>query len=233
MQTKIDLHVHTLLSPCCGRDNTLNNIVNMSSLLGTQIIAIADHNAVGNVLSGIRIAKDKNILVIPAMEVTTAEEIHLLCFFKDFPSAKLLADVIYDKLPKFWLDEKFYNKQILLDADDNFCGEIGNLLTVASKLGIYELFEIMKDLGGVAVPAHADKDSYSVLSVLGEIPNDLGVTAVEVSNNCPTELRRELEQKYKVITGSDAHDLDSLCVNNCIVELEEVSVDALLKYLKE
>ncbi|HHY63586.1 MAG TPA: PHP domain-containing protein, partial [Clostridiaceae bacterium] len=48
MKYWVDLHIHSCLSPCAENDMTPNNIVNMALIKGLDIIAVTDHNSVGN-----------------------------------------------------------------------------------------------------------------------------------------------------------------------------------------
>jgi predicted metal-dependent phosphoesterase TrpH len=66
---------------------TPNNIVNMAALKGLDFIAVTDHNSCGNCAAAIEAAKRTDILVIPGMELCTAEEIHLLCLFSSIEGA--------------------------------------------------------------------------------------------------------------------------------------------------
>ncbi|MEG1996651.1 MAG: PHP domain-containing protein, partial [Oscillospiraceae bacterium] len=60
---------------------TPNNIINMASLLGLDVIAVSDHNSAKNLPAVFKLGKKAGITVIPAIEVTTAEEVHVLCLF--------------------------------------------------------------------------------------------------------------------------------------------------------
>lgn len=231
MKVKIDLHIHSTLSACCSKENTVNNIVNMSKLLNNRIIAIADHNAAENSRTAAKIAEKNDILVIPAMEITTSEEIHVLGLFKSFDIAEEFSKEIYESLPKYELNEKFYNPQIILDEKDRETGRREYLLSVATKYDLYELIAEIKARGGIAIPAHIDRDSNSLTSVLGFVPDDLGVAALEVSPSCSKELYDELKQKYVLITGSDAHSLEQMCLSDCYLDLENISIDALIEKL--
>ena len=62
-----DLHIHSALSPCGDNDMTPNNIVNMSLLKGLDVIAVSDHNSIKNLYPILEVAKDTELLVIPAM----------------------------------------------------------------------------------------------------------------------------------------------------------------------
>ena len=98
MLVKTDLHVHSVLSACADKDNTVNNIVNLGVLLDTRILALSDHNSCLNFPAFKQVCVANGILAVPAMEVTTAEEIHVLCLFKDYQDAKTLNDEIFDSL---------------------------------------------------------------------------------------------------------------------------------------
>lgn len=113
------MHVHSVLSACCSRDNTVTNIVNMSKLLGTKFLGIADHNSCLNFPAVNELCLKEGIVAVPAMEVTTAEEIHVLCLFRDFLSAKALSDEIAANLPAYPIDERFYYPQCVTDGGDN------------------------------------------------------------------------------------------------------------------
>ena len=83
-----DLHIHSCLSPCGDSMMTPANIVNMAHLKGLDIIAITDHNSTRNAGAAIKAATGLPLTVIPGIEVTTAEEIHVVCLFPDLDSAE-------------------------------------------------------------------------------------------------------------------------------------------------
>ena len=96
MKVYYDLHIHSCLSPCGEEEMTPNNIVNMAMIKGLDVIAIADHNASQNVAAATAVAKKRDIVVIPAMELQTAEEVHLLCLFKA-PEALEAFQIVVDQ----------------------------------------------------------------------------------------------------------------------------------------
>ena len=71
-----DLHMHSCLSPCSDDDMTPNNMVNMALMNGLDIIAVTDHNAVGNCAAAMEVGRRNGLTVLPGMELTTSEEIH-------------------------------------------------------------------------------------------------------------------------------------------------------------
>ena len=99
MKLSYDLHLHSCLSPCGDRDMTPNNIVNMASLLGLDVIAVSDHNTARNLPAVFAVAERVGLLVIPAMELCSAEEIHMLCLFPALQNALSCSEAVYPYLP--------------------------------------------------------------------------------------------------------------------------------------
>ncbi len=63
---------------------------------------------------------------------------------------------------------------------------------------------------GLAVAAHIDRMSFSILGQLGFIPEDLKLDALEISSHMAMAEAREQFREYKnlpFITASDAHSL--------------------------
>lgn len=81
MRISYDLHIHSCLSPCGDDDMTPNNIVGMAALKELNVIAVTDHNSCKNCPAIMKLAKAYGIIAIPGMELTTSEEVHVLCYF--------------------------------------------------------------------------------------------------------------------------------------------------------
>ncbi len=208
MKLFYDLHIHSALSPCGDNDMTPNNIVNMSIIKGLDVIAIADHNSAGNVRAAMEVAGD-NILIVPAMEVTTSEEVHVLCYFPDIDSAEDMSEFIHSHLPDIKNRTDIFGNQYYMNSEDEVIREEEKLLVSATDLSIYDVAEEAKKRGGIMVPAHIDRDSYSVLANLGFMPPDLVTGAVEITDKNRERLSPEYE-KYAIITDSDAHYLENI-----------------------
>ena len=68
-------------------------------------------------------------------------------------------------------------------------------------------------LGGIPVPAHIDRESYSVLSVLGIMPEQPVFEAVELRDPQKMEgllAAGRIAPGYELLTGSDAHCLEEI-----------------------
>ena len=233
MKMSVDLHIHTLLSGCCFEDNTINNVVNMCQLLNKDFIAFADHNSMENCVAGAKLAKQAGIIFVPAMEVTSAEDVHCLCLFKDIDKGLILSKEIEQNLPKFPLDKRFYSPQQVLNEHDETIREIPDFLNIACHLDVYELNDRVKQLGGIMIPAHIDRDANSMLATLGDVPMDLDCNAVEFSYRASQKMIDEYSQNYKILRGSDAHNLERLCSFEFFLDLKEKSIDALFAYLQQ
>ena len=79
-----DLHTHSSLSPCADNDNTPYNLVGMAVLSGINILALTDHNTCKNCPAFFAAAKQYGIIAVAGMELTTAEEIHVVCLFEEW-----------------------------------------------------------------------------------------------------------------------------------------------------
>ena len=84
-----DLHIHSALSACADDDMTPNNILNMAVIKGLDVIAICDHNSCKQQPAIAKAAMDKPIKVIFGVEVTSSEEVHVLCYFNELDNCKI------------------------------------------------------------------------------------------------------------------------------------------------
>ena len=57
------------------------NIVGMAMVNGLDLIALTDHNSCKNCPAFMKMAVAYGITALPGMELTTAEEIHVVCLF--------------------------------------------------------------------------------------------------------------------------------------------------------
>lgn len=208
-----DLHIHSCLSPCADPDMTPFNIAQMAALAGYQMIAVADHNSTGNCRSVIKAASAAGILAVPAMELTTAEEVHVLCLLPDADAADAFGRYVRERLPERKNVSEFFGDQLLMDDDDTVLGREEILLSNATTIRFGETPALLRAYGGVAVPAHMDRGSFSVISNLGFLDRDLGFPAVEITRTC--ELQSFLASHGEVVglpymINSDAHDLSAM-----------------------
>ena len=222
-----DFHIHSCLSPCGDMDMTPNNIVNMAALSGLSAIAISDHNSVGNVRAAMEVAKEIGITVIPGMEVETAEEVHILTLYPTIEAAEFVAAEVYKRLPDIKNRPEIFGEQAFMDKEDNITGYEEKLLISSANLSVNELFGYVASVGGLFIPAHVDRHSYSVLTNLGFIPDDIDIKNIEISRMTQDveaflAARNELT-KYRIFRNSDAHYLADIAQAEAYLAEENVS----------
>lgn len=227
MKLYYDFHIHSALSPCGDNDMTPNNLINMSIIKGLDAVALTDHNACENVRAAAAVAGDK-IIFIPGMEVETSEEVHIVTLFPTADAAEEMQRILVDSSPYIPNRPEIFGNQYIMDENDEICGEIDRMLVTASGLDIYTVVAAAKDLGGIAYPAHIDRESYSVLSNLGFIPPDLDISAVEITEKSRAALEGEYSNRYNIITSSDAHYLWDISERNHYIEVSDTSVRGIL-----
>ena len=208
-----DLHIHSCLSPCADDDMTPGNILGMAALIGLDVIALTDHNTCKNCPTILRLAEDFPLQVIPGMELTTSEEVHVLCYFKGLADAMAFDGFVEQHLLPIPNQPELFGNQLLCDESDNIRGTYENLLITATDISFFQLGEVLKEYHGFMVPAHIDKNSNSLLSQLGFVPEGCGFTCFEVHDlGKAQELRKQypILDTCKVLCSSDAHRLDAL-----------------------
>ncbi len=226
MRVFYDLHIHSALSPCGDEDMTPNNIVNMARLKGLDVIAVTDHNSCGNVRAVMETAGE-DLLVIPGMEVETAEEVHVLCYFPAIEKAEQMWEVLKSHRLPIKNKPEIFGHQYYMDAEDEIVGEEEYLLVTATSLTIGEVFSHAKKLGGVAVPAHIDRTSYSVISNLGFLPEELAVDTVEITAGNRESWKCDWGA-YTILTNSDAHYLGDISEPQYYMDIKDKKAEEIL-----
>jgi PHP family Zn ribbon phosphoesterase len=234
MRAAVDLHIHSALSPCADNEMTPNNIVNMARLKGLDIIAVTDHNSAENCLSAARCGSSAGILVIPGMELQTIEEIHLICLFPDMDAVFRMQRTVYSSLSNMGNNEEIFGEQLIFDENDEIKGKNDRLLISASQLNIDEACRYVRELGGAVIPAHVDRDEYSILSAFGTIPNELGFSCQEISRKCDLgffKAKNPNIASFKYIRSSDAHYLGNILEREMFVEMDRLDSYSLIRAL--
>lgn len=229
-----DLHMHSCLSPCGDMDMTPNNLVNMAKLLGLEVIALTDHNTSLNCEAAIKVGEQVGLLVIPGMELTTAEDIHAVCLFPDLEKALAFSSYVDEHRIKVRNKAEIYGRQVIMNENDEEIGEIEHLLLPASFIGISEAYNKAREFGGICYPAHIDRDSLSILSVLGEIDPYCGFRTAELADITKLpELRKQhpILDCMNIITCSDAHYLENMRDAANTLNLPELTREAVIEYL--
>ena len=131
---KADLHIHSYGVRTGSYDvtdmtNTPQAIVDLAISKGLKVISITDHNQWLNSMAAVQYAVDKDILVVPGIEVSTTQG-HLLTYFET-------VDLL----------QQFYGS-LTFNADKSICNQ-----------SIVECLQRTEQLGGIGVLAHITLDS--------------------------------------------------------------------------
>lgn len=230
-----DFHIHSCLSPCGDDEMTPNNIVNMAALQGLQAIALSDHNSTGNCAATMEAGERCGVLVLPAMELNTSEEAHILCLFETWEDAQQMNQVVKESLLPIHNKKEAFGNQYYMDGQDNILGEEDILLITGSGIGVYDVQALCRSFNGVAIPAHIDRSSYSVISTLGFFTEEMDFRTMEVTKDCDlVQLIGEHSElkDCSFIRNSDAHYLEQIPEATCYLKLPELSAKAILDYFR-
>lgn len=231
---KADLHIHTVLSGCAETEMIPPLILRQAERKGLNLIAITDHNTCHNAEAIMEAAVGKNIHVLPGMELQSREEVHLLCLFDTVDTCRAWQEKVFEKLPPLANKENLFGPQYVVNAEGDWLWTEERLLATSADLTLEEIVLQVAALGGVAIPAHVDRPSFSLLSNLGLIPETLSVQALEVTpyfdRHRGFQQWPQLEDRCLIVNG-DAHRLSEI-QNRTIFTLAHPVIEEMIKAFK-
>ncbi len=189
---------------------TPNNIAGMGSLKGLNIMALTDHNSCGNCPAFFEACRKFGIIPIAGMELTTAEDIHLVCLFSELDAAMDFDALIKPRIMPIKNRPDIFGNQLYLDRDDQVIASEETLLISATDLECGSAVKFVREHGGICYPAHIDRTSNGMIAVLGDIPPEYGFTAVEYNDAANADGIRAKHICAKdaiTVCSSDAHHL--------------------------
>ncbi len=205
-----DLHMHTCLSPCAEDEMVPEAIVETALERDLDVIAICDHNSAENTAQVVLAAAGTPLLVIPGIEVTSAEEVHIALLFPTAEQALKMQETIYAHLDRAENNTAMRGSQRVVDMHGRTVRLAEYMLTGKTSLKVTEVLQQARPLGGIAVAAHVDRPIFSVATKYGCIPAEMKFDALEVSPNAHLEKAREFFPDFPVVTSSDAHTLKEI-----------------------
>lgn len=218
-----DFHIHSCLSPCGDDDNTPNNICGMASISGLNIVALTDHNTAKNCPAFFKAARRYGIIPVAGMELTTSEDIHVVCLFENLEDAMRFDEYIDGRRVLIKNRPEIFGEQQILDENDEIIATEEHLLSNATTVSIEEVHSLVCEFGGVCYPAHIDRDANGIIAVLGTIPPDAEFSLFELhdKNNTDEYSKRYGLNKERIIVSSDAHYLTDIRDKECYFELND------------
>jgi hypothetical protein len=172
------------------------------------------------------------------MEVTTSEEIHVLCLFTKLEASLAFSEYAYGILTPFLNNPEKTGDQVFVDENDDIEGEVEYYLVNPLDLSVEDIGGKVAEFNGIVIPAHVDRAAFSMTSQLGVVTPGPW-TAIEC-----VRLPPQVDTLgYPLTTSSDAHYPEHVArrpfgLDSTLEELapngpsQEVDMQALVKALQ-
>ena len=176
-----------------------------------DLIAITDHNTSANVASVQKAAEGTSLTVLPGMEVQSREEVHLLTLFETLRELEAWQAEVDASLPDLLNEPEFFGEQFVVDETGEFVRSEPRLLLTSTGFSIDEIFERVKALGGIVIPAHVERFSFGLFPTLGLVSENWNLIALEISRQITHEKVQAMfpaTRNYPLIQSGDVHRLE-------------------------
>ncbi len=221
------MHIHSCLSPCGDLSASPRAIAACARKAGLDMAALTDHNTARNAPAFEAACRAEGVVPLFGMEVTTVEEIHVLTLFASAGDAVKFGDEIYNSLNSGAFDPESFGDQIWVNSEEEIEGSLDKLLILGTAdMTLDELGPWCHSRGGLIIPAHINRPSFSVLGQLGFLPQG-PFDGVE----CTEPLERTITEPWTVTASSDAHFPEHTGKRRILVESETISFEGLRKAL--
>jgi PHP family Zn ribbon phosphoesterase len=218
MVIRADFHIHSCLSPCGSLDMSPSAIAAELAKKGIGLAALTDHNSSLNCPAFKTACTRHGIVPLFGMEAQTAEEVHMLCLFADLDTALMFGDEIYAQLPAVKNIPEKMGDQVYVNEDDEIIGEIENFLVISAQYDVNQIAGRVHALGGLVIPAHADRSAFSMTSQFGYIP-DGDWDAIELVKQKQGDVEGKPPFPDKPVTrSSDAHYIEDIAFRSTALD---------------
>jgi len=233
MHYRFDLHLHSCLSPCADLGNSPVALAKAAKAAGLNGVMLSDHNSSRNSQAFATACQREGLEALFGMEITTAEEFHVLAAFDTLAQAEQITELIYATLPKRINQPLIFGDQFVVNVDDEIEEQEWHLLSAPTALTIQEIEKRVHGLNGLLIACHINRPCFSVFSQLGGLSGDEGFDAVELSKQA-----RKIDWTPKIhglpiLRSSDAHNLAMIGQMWNEAELEAFTIQQLKDALKD
>ena len=229
---KLDLHIHTCLSPCADLTMIPSALVKEAKKKKLDGIGICDHHSAENVAVIKKVGKREGLTVFGGIEISSKEEAHILAYFDDNDALMEMQETVYNNLSGE-NDASYFGEQLVADENDKFIESNDRLLIGSTDLPVSKIVQMTHNLGGVAVASHIDRESYSLIGQLGFIPEGLALDALEVSYQYKQNKNIDITSfDLPLVTSSDSHYLSDIGRSVTTFSLHELSFTEMVMAFK-
>ena len=208
----------------------------MAKLCGIDVIALTDHNSAKNCPAFFEAAENYGVVPIAGMELTTAEDIHLVCLFENLEDAMKFDEAVNKYRIPFKNRVDIFGEQMIMDENDEVIGVEENLLSNATTITVDEAPTLVSGYGGICYPAHIDREANGIVATLGVFPEFPYFPCAEFHDS---DRILQYCEKYPIISdkphvvSSDAHYLWDISGRLNKFELEGGSAEEVRRQLFE
>src|SRR5690606_11942681 len=110
-----------------------------------------------------------------------------LCLFDTLEQARAFDLWLRAGLPPMKNNPDYFGEQFVVDSTGDFLRREEQLLILSAEYGLEETFAKVQELGGLFIPAHVNRTAFGLLPVLGMVPPELPVEALEISRHMTPE----------------------------------------------
>lgn len=119
---RVDLHLHTCLSPCGSLEMSPQRIVETALERGVDAIAVTDHNSTLQCPEIQALGEERGLMVFAGAEVTTREEAHCVALFADDRARAAFQMYLDDHLPPVPNDPERFGDQVWVNSRNEIVG---------------------------------------------------------------------------------------------------------------
>lgn len=234
-QYKVDLHIHTCLSPCGSLEMSPSVIVQKALDMGLSAIAITDHNTTLQCPEIQALGREADLLVFAGAEVTTREEAHCIVLFPEERARLAFQEYLERHLPPVPNNPDHFGDQVWVTRNNEILGEYPFLLLSAINQSVNQIADFACRLGCLFIPAHVERPSYSLIGQLGFIDPALPVDAVEYNN--PVAFKKLFSEhryleRYTCFCASDAHYPAQIGIRPSLLQASSLSFSELSRAMR-
>lgn len=233
---RVDLHIHTCLSPCGSLEMSPSVIVETALSRGLDAIAITDHNSTLQCPEIQALGKAAGLTVFAGAEVTTREEAHCLVLFGTDEARAAFQEYLDAHLPPIPNDPERFGDQVYVNRNDEIIGEAPYLLLSALDQSVGKIAAKVHSLDGLFIAAHVERPSFSLISQLGFIDPSLPLDAIEYNHSerfAQLLKGHSYLNKYVQYNASDAHYPEQIGSRYAIWKTDVCSFENLRKAFKK